>query len=153
MLGSIIYYENLEAFNWTYERSDGATLMEECRIDIFEPNGFSCVRMYEKEGIRPSTYECEYPLTRSNVLLEWTKGYGIVNILGHADERHITRFIWNHDDGDNIPEFAGGELSYIDFLRSSDSDDLALEIPPIVFSLQVLFNMIESDREVASIPR
>ncbi len=134
LLGSIIYYENLEAFNWTYERSDGATLMEECRLDIFEPNGFSCVRMYEQEGIRPSTYECEYPLTRSNAISEWTKGYRIVNILGHANNRYITRFIWNHDDGDNIPEFEGGELTYIDLLRSYDSDDLTLDIPPIVFS-------------------
>lgn len=134
LLGSIIYYENLEAFNWTYARSDGATLMEECRIDIFEPNGFSCVRMYEQEGIRPSTYEYEYPLTRSNVLSEWTKGYGIVNLLGHANNRVVTRFLWNHDDGDNIPEFEGGELTYVNLLLSRDSDDLTLDIPPIVFS-------------------
>lgn len=134
LLGSIIYYENLEAFDWVYARSDGATLMEECYSDIFEPNGFSCVTMYEKEGIRPSTYECDIPLTRENVLPEWTKGYSIVNMLGHADERHITRFIWEFDDGDGIPESEGGELTYVDILRSSDSDDLALEIPPIVFS-------------------
>lgn len=134
LLGSIIYYENLESFNWSYARSDGATLMEECRIDIFEPNGFSCVRMYEQEGIRPSTYECEYPLTRSNALSEWTKSYGIVNIIGHSNNRVVTRFIWDHDDGDSIPEFEGGELTYIDLLRSSDSDDLTLDTPPIVFS-------------------
>lgn len=134
LLGSLIYYQNLEVFNWTYERSDGATLMEKCRTDFFEPNGYSCLRMYEKEGIRPSTYDCEMPLTRSNVLSEWAQGYGIVNLLGHANERHVTRFVWDHDDGDDIPEFEEGELSYIDVLRSSDSDELSLERPPIVFS-------------------
>ncbi len=134
LLGSIIYYQNLEAFNWTYERSDGATLMEKCRTDFFESNGYSCFRMYEKGGIKPSTYNCEMPLNRSNTLSEWVQGYGIINMLGHANERHITRFIWNHDDGDNIPEFEEGELSYIDLLRSSDSDELSLERPPIVFS-------------------
>jgi hypothetical protein len=134
LLGSILYYQGLEAFDWVYARSDGATLMEECRCDIFEPNGLSCVTMYETEGMRPSTYECDFPLTRENVLAEWTKGYAIVNMLGHSDERHVTRFIWRLDDGDNIPEFAEGELAYVDVLKSSDSGDLALEIPPIVFS-------------------
>jgi len=134
LLGSIVYYQNLEAFNWTYERSDAATLMEKCRIDFFEPHGYSCLKMYEKEGIRPSIYDCELPLTRINALSEWTKGYGIVNMLGHSNERVVTRFIWNHDDGNNIPELVEGELSYVDLLRSSDGDELSLERPPIVFS-------------------
>jgi len=134
LLGSIIYYQNLEAYEWIYDRSDGATVMEECRDDIFEPNGFTCVRMYETEGIRPSTYPYEYPLDRSTVLSEWKNDYGIVNMLGHANERYITRFIWDHDDGDNIPEISEGELVYEDFLRSTDSKDLSLEKPPIVFS-------------------
>jgi hypothetical protein len=133
-LASIIYYENMTAFNWTYARSDGATLMEKCRSDILEPNGFSSVRMYEKEGIRPSTYTCEYPISHENVLTEWTKGYGLVNMLGHASEYVTTQFIWDHDDGDNIPEQTGGELQYVDFLRYTDSDRLQMKTPPIVIS-------------------
>ena len=70
----------------------------------------------------------------SNVISEWNKGYGIVNMLGHASERSITRFIWDHDDGDNIPEINEGELSYRDFLRRSDGDRVSLEKPPIVFT-------------------
>lgn len=134
LLGSIIYYENMEAFNHVYERSDGATLMELCRTDIFEPNNFSCTTMYEKEGIRPSLYQCDYPLEYATVLSEWTKGYGIVNMLGHASEKIITRFIWSKDDGDNIPEMSNNELYYRDFLRKSDSTRLTLDKPPIVFS-------------------
>jgi len=108
--------------------------MEECRNDIFEPNDCICARMYETEGIRPSTYHYEYPLDRSNVLSEWTNNYGIVNMLGHSNERSATRFIWDHDDGDNIPEISEGELIYKDFLTSSDSQVLSMEKPPIVFS-------------------
>jgi hypothetical protein len=131
-LASIIYYENMTAFNWTYARSDGATLMEKCKNDILEPNGFSMVRMYEKEGIRPSTYACEYPISHENVLTEWTKGYGLVNMLGHASEFVTTQFIWDHDEGDNIPEQT--ELYYFDFLRATDSAKLQMKMPPIVIS-------------------
>ena len=133
-LASIIYYENLESFNHVYERSDGATLMEECRTDLFEPEGYHCTRMYEEEGISPSTYEYDYPLNSANVISEWVNGYAMVTMLGHANERSITRFIWDHDDGDNIPEIGEGELYYYDFLRRSDGDRIALEKPPIVFS-------------------
>lgn len=134
LLGSIIYYQNMESFDHIYDRSDGATLMEECRTDIFTPKGFTCTRMYEAEGLSPSTYEYEYPLEYSTVISEWTKGYGIVNMLGHASEKSITRFVWDRDDGDNIPELEQGELSYRDFLRKSDGTRLCLEKPPIVFT-------------------
>jgi hypothetical protein len=134
LLGAIIYYENLESFEWVYERSDGATVMEECRSDIFEPHGFSCTRMYEADGIRPSTYTFDYPLERSTVISEWQKGYGIVNMLGHSNEKLASRFIWDHDDGDDIPEINEGELVYLDILRSTDARQLSLEKPPIVFS-------------------
>ena len=134
LLGSIIYYNNLESFDHIYARSDGATLMEHCRTDIFEPNDYDCICMYEKEGIRPSTYDSEYPLSYTNVLSEWTNNYSIVNMLGHANERSITRFIWDHDDGDDIPESTENELYYRDFLRRSDSDLLQQDKPPIVFT-------------------
>jgi hypothetical protein len=133
-LAAIIYYENMTAFNWTYERSDGATLTEECWNDIFQPEGYTHVCMYEKDGIRPSTYECDFPLTHENVRSEWTNGYGIVNMLGHSLEMKVSRFIWDHDDGDEIPEFEGGELIYIDFLRFADGADLKGEMLPIVYS-------------------
>ena len=131
-LASIIYYENTFNANWTYARSDGATLMEKCKSDVLDPNGYVTVRMYEKEGIRPSTDVCEYPISHENVLTEWTKGYGLVNMLGHASEDRITQCIWDHDDGDNIPEQT--ELYYYDFLRSTDGTNLRMKTPPIVVS-------------------
>jgi hypothetical protein len=134
LLGAISYYQGLEAYGWIYDRDDCATLMEECRIDIFDPKDFNCVRMYEAEGLRPSTYNYEYPLEHSNVLSEWTNNYAIVNMVGHSNENLVARWIWDHDDGDNIPEVGEGELIYKDILRRSDSQALSIEKPPIVFS-------------------
>jgi len=134
LLGAVIYYQDLDAYGWVYDRSDGATIMEECRIDIFDPEDFNYVRMYEAEGLRPSTYNYEYPLEHSNVLSEWTNNYAIVNMIGHSNENRAARWIWNHDDGDNIPEVGEGELIDKDILTKSDSQALSMEKPPIVFS-------------------
>jgi len=134
LLGAISYYQGLESYGWVYDRDDCGTLMEECRIDIFDPEDFNCVRMFEAEGLRPSTYDYEYPLEHSNVLSEWTNNYAIVNMVGHSNENLAARWIWDHDDGDNIPEVAEGELIYKDILRKSDSQALSMQKPPIVFS-------------------
>ena len=134
LLGAISYYQGLESSGWVYDRSDCATLMEECRVDIFDPEDFNCIRMYEAEGLRPSTYTYEYPLEHANVLSEYTKNYSIINMVGHSNESLAARWIWDWDDGDNIPEIAKGELSYKDILNIHDSKALSLEKPPIVFS-------------------
>ena len=134
LLGAIIYYQGLEAYGWVYDRSDGATIMEECRIDIFDPEDFNYVRMYEAEGLRPSTYNYEYPLEHSNVLSEWTNNYAIVNMVGHSNENLAGRWIWDHDDGDNIPEVGEGELISKEILTKSDSQTLSMKKPPIVYS-------------------
>ena len=55
-------------------------------------------------------------------------------MVGHSNENLAARWIWNWDDGDNIPEVAEGELSYKDILNIHDSKTLSLEKPPIVFS-------------------
>lgn len=146
--GAVIFYEKQNASGYTWTRSDAATFMEECRLDIFEPSGYQCTRMYEEEGLRPSTYDHEKALTRENVKEEWTKGYGLVNMLGHAGNTLITRLIWTEDDGDTIPEYPG-ELDYTPFLRISDSSDLTCVIPPIVYSsgcaiLRTAYNMGET---------
>ena len=134
LLGAISYYQGLESYGWVYDRSDCATLMEECRIDIFEPEDFNCIRMYEAEGLRPSTYNYEYPLEHSNVLSEWKNNYAIVNMVGHSNENLAARWIWDNDDGNNIPEVSKGELIYKDILTKSDSQILSMEKPPIVYS-------------------
>lgn len=132
LLGPIVSYENETRAMGKMHRIDVATLMEKCWSNILEPNGFTAVRMYEKEGIRPSTYSCDYPLNHSNVLSEWKNGYGIVNVLGHSEISRIYKYVWTYDDGDEIPEVT--ELRYVTILRSRDASELSLKKPPIVFS-------------------
>jgi hypothetical protein len=90
--------------------------------------------MYESEGLRPSIYNYDESLEHSNVLSEWKNNYAIVNMIGHSNENLAARWIWDHDDGDNIPEIGQGELIYKNILTRSDSQVLSLEKPPIVFS-------------------
>jgi len=131
LLGAIIFYENYSSPWGTFHRLDTATLMEKCWNDIFKPNGFIATKMYEKEGIKPSIYQCDYKLNYSNVFAEWKK-HGIINIFGHGNDLIVARFVWEHDDGDNVPE--DNELSFPTILRASESEDLSMEVPPIVFS-------------------
>ena len=132
LLGAVVSYENEVRSLGAMHRTDGATLMEECWNDILKPNDFTPTKMYEKEGIRPSEYPCDYPLNESNVLSEWRKGYGIVNMLGHSAPAAVYRHVWISDDGDEIPEIT--ELRDIRFLDERDVSELCLKKPPIVFS-------------------
>jgi len=70
-------------------------------------------------------------LNYSNVFAEW-KNHAIINIFGHGNDRIVARLVWEHDDGDNVPEDI--ELSTPTILRDTESKDLATTIPPIVFS-------------------
>ena len=131
LAGAIIFYENYSSPWGTFHRLDTATLMEKCWNDIFKPNGFSAIKMYEKEGIRPSTYACDYKLNHSNVLAEWKK-HGIINIFGHGNNLIVARLVWTYDNGDNVPE--DNELSTPTILRAGEGKDLSMATPPIVFS-------------------
>jgi hypothetical protein len=137
-LGAVLFYHNYENAFGVWNRSDGATLMEQCRSDIFSPDGYATTCMYEEAGLRPSTYAYDMPLNRSNVLDEWTNGYGAVSMLGHASNTKITRLVWCQDDGDLIPEYPD-ELDYVTFLKLSNSNALSVETslsckPPVAIS-------------------
>lgn len=105
--------------------------MEKCWNDIFKPNGFTATKEYEKEGLKPSIYDCNYPLNHSNILAQW-KSHGIVNIFGHGNNLIVARLVWTHDNGDGIPQ--DNELNTPTILRASDSETIAMAAPPIVFS-------------------
>ncbi|MHC1625152.1 MAG: C25 family cysteine peptidase [Methermicoccaceae archaeon] len=130
LLGAIINYENEDGEE--QPETDGANGMEECRNDIFIPNGYICTTMYEKNGLKPSQHNCDYPLTHENVLTEWKKGYGIVNWWAHGTLRASSRKVWENDDGDSVPE--RDEISWPKFIESRDVSDINDEKPSVVFS-------------------
>jgi hypothetical protein len=138
LLGSILSYDNEDGSPWPGR--DSAELMELCKNELL--TGFSCTTMYEKEGLAPCQYPCDFPLNRSNVIDQWgsSKGWGIVNKAGHGNSRGIYKTIWLHDDGDGIPEgeWPNYELYSERFLSSFDNIKLNDYKPPIVFSCSCL---------------
>ncbi len=119
-------------------RTDKAVLMEKCCDDILSVCGYSCEKMYEEEGLAPSTYVCDHPLSNSNVLDEeygWPSGYGLVNWGAHGGVTGVSRWLWEHDSN-GIPE--SYEINLIRFISKQDVSCLDDKHPSIVFSSSCL---------------
>jgi len=104
-----------------YSRTDGLDLPQHVITNIADPNGYTNYVMYETAGIDPvpeTAYGYNAPITKSNVISEWAKDYGIVFWWGHGNQTLASRKYWNSDDGDGVPE--GFEMVWMDFLSSSD---------------------------------
>ena len=129
LLGFMQSYENSTGVE--AERVDCAGGMEVMKNDFFNPNGFKCTTMYEKGGISPSNFTCDYPLNNSNVVSEWKAGYGFVNWMGHSATTEAHSLVWNEDDGDGIPEI--GEVESNICVKSSDSFQLNDDEPSVVY--------------------
>jgi len=131
LLGAILTYDN-ENNDSGYLKTDGAVLMEKCKNNLFKKAGYSVKTMYEKDGLSPSRYNCDKPLTKSNVINEWKKGYGIVNWESHGRNNSGLRKIWSEDDGNDVPE--GFEMEYKPFIESGDEHSLSNDKPSIVYA-------------------
>jgi hypothetical protein len=131
LLGAILNFENEVGLG--HPITDGALLMEKQWADFYNPNGYSRTTMYEKEGIRPSIYTCDYPLTRENMIDQWQDGYGIVNWASHGFSDETIRRWWEKDSNlNNVPDF--NEISKESFISSYDTIALNDDKPSIVFA-------------------
>jgi hypothetical protein len=133
LLGAIMQYDN--EYHTGCPKTDGAVVMEECWNDILSGNGYSRERMYETNGLAPSTYAYDHPLTNSNVLnpsYGWASGYGIVNWHAHGGPTSTARWVWEWDDGDGVPE--SNEMEWHNFISSGDAISLDDNKPAVVFS-------------------
>jgi len=129
LLGAFSNFENEDNTGWP--SCDGAVLMETIKDSLL--SGWTYTRMYEKEGLAPSQYQCEYPLTRNNVVSVWSDGqYSIVPWFGHGSAGGAYRKWWDNDDGDSIPE--AGEMSWAPFMYITDAQSLDDMYPSIVFA-------------------
>lgn len=130
LLGAILNFAGEDGSE--VEKTDGATLMEVMKQDVFQPNDFMVTTLYEKEGTQASTYSCTMPLTRNNVQDTYNQGFGIVDWYAHGNPTFAERKIWRDDDGDNIPERF--EFTTPLFLSSTDTLSFSNEKPAIVFA-------------------
>lgn len=129
LLGAMSNYANEDSTG--LPRTDGAVLMEEMISDML--SGWSYTTMYEKEGLDPSSYSCDYPLNWNNVINNWSANdYGVVNWWAHGSYYAARRKWWSGDDGDGLPE--SGEMSWEVFLQNSDTAYLDDGHPAIIFS-------------------
>ncbi len=115
---AILNYQNENGNGW--DKTDAAVTAEYIRTH-FLPATYAYTRLYEKSGLDPSSYPCEYPLTFSNVQTQFAQGYAWVDFNGHGNEYGIYRKIWTSDDGNGYPEDSKGELAWAVFVSKSTS--------------------------------
>ena len=132
LLAAVSNYHNQDYSG--YSKTDNATIMEEMITDII--SGWSYITMYEKGGLGPSTYSCDYPLTKNNVINSWSLGqYGIVNWAGHGGYWACWRMIWDWDDGDGVPETENpDEMDWQYFISTNEVSSLDDNHPSIIFT-------------------
>ncbi|MFH1147110.1 MAG: C25 family cysteine peptidase [Pseudomonadota bacterium] len=120
-----------------FPRTDGAELGEWMKSNYLNNEGFISYTLYEKEGVNPSIYQCNTPLTRSNLKAEWAGGYGLICWWGHGSETAAFRKYWSADtDHDGLPD--PSELTNTSFFQSSDSSVLDDTRPAFVYQCSCL---------------
>jgi len=132
LLGAISNYD-FEDYK-DYSKTDGAELMREMISNLL--GGWNYTTMYEKAGLDPSSYNCNYPLTRTNVISNWSShSYGIVNWKAHGSRYEAWRKYWDWDDGDGVPETESpDEMKWEYFISTSDVSALDDTYPSILFA-------------------
>jgi len=129
LLGAFINFENED---WSgYPATDGAWVGELLLSHVL--TGWGTTTMYEKSGLAPSSFSCDYPLTRTNVRNQWSANdYGVVIWAAHGSPDAAWRKYWSWDDGDGVPE--GNEINWVSFIQNSDASLLDDDHPSIVFA-------------------
>ncbi len=128
LIGAFGNFENEDNTGWP--SCDGAVLMEVMKDSLLD--GWTYTRLYEEEGLLPSQYPHEYPLTEANVVAEWSAGsYVITNWSGHGNSEGSYRKYWLWDDGDSVPEYY--EINWEPFIYITNPPLLDDAHPSIVF--------------------
>lgn len=109
------------------KKTDLAALMEATWLDFLKSKGFSRVTMYEKEGIDPSTYSCDLPLSRENFMNQISKNsFGVVAVITEwGNYNEIDRVVWKSDSNNN-GLCDSDEYVVYDVLKSDDLVNLSI---------------------------
>jgi hypothetical protein len=132
--GSMLFYKNENHQYHIDHDIDGATCLNAIEKDIM--NGWTVTHLSEQEGLSPSICNWD-PLTEPDFTKEWRNGkYAVVNWAGHGSAVGVGRTIWDWDDGDGIPEYAGEEI--IGKPQINIWSQLEDDYPSIVFAVSCL---------------
>ena len=137
LIGAISNFENENGSG--YKKTDGAVLMEKMWSDFLNNAGFSRTTLYEKDGLDSSSYNCDLPLNKSNVVSEiMNNAFGVVAWHAHGWMNWACRKIWisdNNDDG--IPQ--SSEMDWKAVITNTDaSSSFSTTDPAIYFSASCL---------------
>jgi len=111
----LTYKVLLTGTNWSNDvRFDKAKYMENARLNILEPHGFSAITLYEKEGKLASIYPCTAPLNRNN-FIKYLSGNDIIVTDGHNG---LQRGVWYDTNGDG--KIDNNEMNFIPFFTQED---------------------------------
>jgi hypothetical protein len=83
-----------------YDATDMATVAEWVRNDFLDPAAVSYDRLYETDGIYPTSYTYDYPLSATNFETRVGVGCGFAFPSGHGNYYGNYRLLWAWDDGD-----------------------------------------------------
>lgn len=129
LAGGILYYSNEDGHGGS--GTDGAKIMESMMNNGIISRS-DATTLYEKEGLKTSTYSSTDKITESNIIKYW-QGIGIFAEHNHGNAGGFARKVWATDDGDNIPETTNGELVFYTALYTSDVDLLDDNRPAVGF--------------------
>ena len=99
--------------------TDLAAVGEQVRINFLDPAGDPYDRLYETEGIQPTEYPYDFPLTAPNFENRVGLGCGLVYTGGHGNPLGNYRMIWAWDDGDSF--YQDNEGQWADLCNQSQS--------------------------------
>jgi len=117
LVGAMSSFKNENSYSYYYRDTDGAVLMEIMKKDIFTKSAVTT--FYEKSGVSPSAYDCDIPLTKSNLVSAWNNSNtGCLTWWAHGNSKSAFRKYWRSDNGNNIPETT--ELMLEKFISSND---------------------------------
>jgi hypothetical protein len=99
--------------------TDLAAVGEQVRINFLDPAGDPYDRLYEAEGIQPTEYAYDFPLTAPNFESRVALGCGLLYTGGHGNPWGNYRMIWEWDDGDSF--YQDNEGQWADLCNQSQS--------------------------------
>jgi hypothetical protein len=82
--------------------TDLAAVGEQVRISFLDPVGNPYDRLYETQGIQPTEYPYDFPLTAPDFETRVGAGCGLVYTGGHGNPLGNYRMIWAWDNGDSL---------------------------------------------------
>ncbi len=120
--------------NWP-EDEDSAGLAEWFIVNHLNSDDRVVVsRMYEREGYKPSQWSSELALNEENLVVEWSKGYGMVMWGAHGSPDAVARVVWREHEGDgDLP--LEGEIDWPTLLSWESAHQIVTDAPAFVVAV------------------